>query len=515
MKKILINEEPWQTRIAIINEDGLQNLYFWSHTDNNIERCFYKGEIDKILPGIQTAFVKIGQEKAGFLHISEIDRESALHGMADDDDDFETDKDQKESNIPASNNNQRNHYQRPDIAQIFKEGQHALFQVSKEPINEKGAKLTTCYTLPGRFIILMPSIGKIAVSKKIEQREERIRLKDLVRSCLPEGMGAIVRTSAENCPESSIKQDIQFLVETWKNIKIAFDTAQVGQKIYQDLELPFQIVRDHLDSDVSEVLVDDEATQKKISRFVRNIAPEHSQKIKLYTGKSPLFERYDLEKEIKSCLKSKVQLKSGGSIVIEATEAMTVIDVNTGKFIGKSNMEETIFKTNMEAAQEVTRQLKVRNIGGLIVIDFIDMFNNSNRQKLFRFFEKTLKDQDRFQSVLLKISEFGLVQMTRKRSGVTLAQQLTDPCGACAGSGATPSIKAETFALLRHLRDTLNNKTKNGGPLTIKLSPAIFDYVSQHEYKTLLDLEKKLGDKITLEREETLQMGTFTIEKSK
>ena len=361
----------------------------------------------------------------------------------------------------------------------------------------------------------MPSIGKVAISKKIESREERIRLKELVKKCLPEGMGAIIRTSAENCTDSSIGQDIQFLVETWKNIKIAFDTAHVGQKIYQDLELPFQIVRDHLDSDVSEVLVDNEASQKKIARFVRNIAPEHSQKIKLYTGKSPIFERYDLEKEIKSCLKSKVHLKSGGSIVIEATEAMTVVDVNTGKFVGKSNMEETIFKTNIEAAQEVTRQLKVRNIGGLIVIDFIDMVNNSNRQKLFRFFEKTLKEQDKFQSVLLKISEFGLVQMTRKRSGVTLAQQLTDPCGACLGTGATPSVKAETFALLRHLRDTLNTKTKKGSPLVIKLSPAIFDYVSQYEYDTLLDLEKNLGNKITLEREEALVMGTFTIEQGK
>ena len=503
MKKILINEEAWQTRIAIIDKDGLQNIYFWSHTDNNIERCFYKGLVSKVLPGIQTAFVEIGQEKAGFLHISEIDRELAGHKMSDsDDDDFEATE--KEAS-------RKKHHQPADIAKIFKENQQVLVQVSKEPINEKGAKLTTCFALPGRFIVLMPSIARIAISKKIESREERARLREIVTSQLPEGMGAIIRTSTEGCDERHMRQDIAFLIETWNNIQKAYATAEVGQKIYEDLALPFQVVRDHLDDNISEVIIDNEETQRKISRFVRHIAPEHSAKVKLYTGKTPLFEKYDLEKEIKNCLHSKAFLKSGGSIVIEATEAMTVVDVNTGRFIGKTNLEETIFKTNMEAAQEVTRQLKIRNIGGLIVIDFIDMANGSNRQKLFKFFEKTLKEQDKFQSVLLKISEFGLVQMTRKRSGITLAKQLTDTCTTCHGTGATPSVQAETFALLRHLKDELANK-KDKGSITIKLSPEIFDYISENEYATLLELEKNIGGKIMLERDKTLSVGTFKID---
>jgi ribonuclease G len=500
MKKILINEEAWQTRIAIIDKDGLQNIYFWSHTDNNIERCFYKGLVSKVLPGIQTAFVEIGQEKAGFLHISEIDRELAGHKMHDDDDFEATEKE----------TTRKKHHQPMDISKIFKENESILVQVSKEPINEKGAKLTTCFALPGRFIVLMPSIARIAISKKIESREERARLRELVSSQLPEGMGAIIRTSTEGCDERHMRQDIAFLIETWNSIQKAFVTAEVGQKIYEDLALPFQVVRDHLDDDISEVIIDSEETQRKISRFVRHIAPEHSAKVKLYTGKTPLFEKYDLEKEIKNSLRSKAHLKSGGSIVIEATEAMTVVDVNTGRFIGKTNMEETIFKTNMEAAVEVTRQLKVRNIGGLIVIDFIDMANSSNRQKLFKFFEKTLKEQDKFQSVLLKISEFGLVQMTRKRSGITLAKQLTDTCVSCCGTGATPSVQAETFALLRHLKDELKN---NKGSVTIKLSPEVFDYIAEHEYATLLELEKNIGGKIILEKEKTLSIGTFKIEK--
>ncbi len=502
MKKILINEEAWQTRIAIVDKNGLQNIYFWSHTDNNIERCFYKGKVSKVLPGIQTAFIEIGQDKSGFLHISEIDRELAGSKITDsDEEDFEaTDKE------PS-----RKKQQPMDISKIFKENESILVQVSKEPINEKGAKLTTCFALPGRFIVLMPSIARIAISKKIECREERSRLRELVTSQLPEGMGAIIRTSTEGCNERDMRQDIAFLIETWNNIQKAFKTAEIGQKIYADLALPFQVVRDHLDDDISEVIIDNEETQRKISRFVRHIAPEHSAKVKLYTGKTPLFEKYDLEKEIKNCLHSKVYLKSGGSIVIEATEAMTVVDVNTGRFIGKTNLEETIFKTNMEAAQEVTRQLKVRNIGGLIVIDFIDMSNSANRQKLFKFFEKTLKEEDKFQSVLLKISEFGLVQMTRKRSGITLAKQLTDPCSSCHGTGAKPSVQAETFALLRHLKDELSNK-KNKGTVTIKLSQEVFDYISENEYDTLLELEKQISCKIVIDRDKDLSIGTFKIE---
>lgn len=501
MKKILINEEPWQTRIAIIDKDGLQNIYFWSHTSNNIERCFYKGTITKVLPGIQTAFVDIGQEKAGFLHISEIDRDLAINKMSSNLGDLEsTEKKQaKAARQPL------------DIGKILKEGEQILVQVSKEPINEKGAKLTTCFALPGRFIVLMPSIPRIGISKKIESREERTRLRDLVLKQLPEGMGAIIRTSTENRTEEEIIGDTSFLVDTWNTIQEGYKKAAPQEKIYEDIDLSFQVVRDHLDDDVSEIVVDSKEGQKKLASFVKKVAKEHNQKIKLYSGKTPLFDRYKIEKQIKDSLKTKVDLKSGGSIVVEATEAMTVVDVNTGRYTGKSNLEETILKTNLEAAQEITRQLKVRNIGGLIVIDFIDMANSSSRQKLFKFFEKQLKEQDKFQSVLLKISEFGLVQMTRKRSGQTLSKQLSDPCENCLGTGVTPSVQAESFALLRHLKEELLAKTI-AGDITIKLSPQVFDYISHHEYPAILDFEKQMNKKVILEREKSLPVGTFKIE---
>ena len=343
MKKILINEEPWQTRVAITEDDKLQNIYFWSHAGNVLEKSFYQALVTKVLPGIQTAFVDIGQEKAGFLHISEIDRELAINRMSDSFGSFEsTDKTEKE---------RRPRQQAADISKILKEGERLLVQVSKEPVNEKGAKLTTCFTLPGRFIVLMPSIPRVGISKKIDDRDERNRLRDLVLSNLPEGMGAIIRTCSEHRVEREIVQDIKFLLNIWNGILEKQKTAEVGEKIYQDIDLGFQIVRDHLDNDVEEVIIDSKTMQKNLASFVKDIAPEFSDKIKLYNSKTPLFEKYDIESQIKESLKSKVELRSGGSIVIEATEAMTVVDVNTGRFIGKSNMEDTIFKTNMEAAQ--------------------------------------------------------------------------------------------------------------------------------------------------------------------
>lgn len=500
MKKILINEEPWQTRVAIVDKEGLQNIYFWSHMSNHIERCFYKGIVGKVLPGIQTAFVDFGQAKAGFLHISEIDRDLAINKMSENLGDLESTE--KKKPHPSR--------QPMDIGKILKEGEEILVQVSKEPVNEKGAKLTTCFALPGRFIVLMPSIPRIGISKKIEDRDERNRLRDLVLSLLPEGMGAIIRTSTEKRSDADIKRDVEYLLETWNTIQSNYQKAKPQEKIYEDIDLSFQVVRDHLDDDVSEIILDNKEAQRRLASFVKKVAQEHSEKVKYYTGKTPLFEKYHVEQQIKDSLKPKVDLKSGGSIVIEATEAMTVVDVNTGRYTGKSNLEDTIFKTNMEAAQEITRQLKVRNIGGLIVIDFIDMSNTSNKQKLFKHFEKLLKEQDKFQSVLLKISEFGLVQMTRKRSGKTLSKQLTDPCETCIGAGVTPSVSAESYALLRLLKQELLSK-KIAGEITIQLSPQVFDYISNNEYATVLDFEKETGNKITLAREKTLPIGTFKI----
>lgn len=484
MKKIIINVAPWQTRVAIVRDGELQNIYFSSPVSTTLEQSFFKGVVTTVLPGIQTAFVDIGQEKAGFLHISEIDRELALDRMS--------------STVDLEDAPQReSQRQAVDIRKILHEGESILVQVSKEPVYEKGAKLTTCFTLPGRFIVLLPNIPRIAISKKIEERDERARLKDILMRNLPEGMGAIIRTTSQNRTEKEILQDVAYLTEIWNGINTEYQKAKPQERIHEDLPLPLRMVRDHLDDDVEEVIVDDKTTQAQIYKFVKRIAPEYIYKVKYYAGPQNIFEKNQIDNQIEQALTHKVSLKSGGSIVIEATEAMTVVDVNTGKYIGKANLEDTILKTNLDAAEEIVRQLRLRNIGGLIVIDFIDMASSGNQQKLIRFLEKTLKERDKFQSVVLKVSEFGLVQMTRKRSGKTLLQELTHACSTCHGRGFVRSIKMQAYALLQEVRERLR-KQRNAKNVELVLNSQIFGYITQVEYNTILLLEKESGIKITL-----------------
>lgn len=501
MKKIIINDNPWQIRIAIITDGKLQNIYFSAPTHEVLERAYFKGSVTKILPGIQTAFIEFGQQKAGFLHISEIDRELAMQKIS-----RQLEDDEDEPKI------EKKITQRRDISKILKENEPILVQVSKEPVYEKGAKLTTCFTLPGRFIVLMPNIPRIGVSKKIEDRDERIRLKTIIRKHLPEGMGAIIRTTSEGRAEKDLILDLQYLVQEWHMIEKKFASAKVGEKIHQDLPLVLQIVRDHLDSDVQAIITDSKQSQNELYKFAKQIAPEFAHVIQSYNDTINIFATYGIEKQIEQALKKKVSLKSGGSIIIESTEAMTVVDVNTGRFIGKTNLEDTILKTNLEAAEEIVQQLKLRNIGGLIVIDFIDMAIAANRQKVFLFFEKILKERDKFQSVVLKISEFGLVQMTRKRSGKTLVQQLTTDCPDCHGSGFIKSYQTESYAILRAIRDEIGT-VSTGKKIEIHLHPSIFQYITSVEYNAILTLENNYNIKITLTSNKELPVDKYKIEK--
>lgn len=503
MKKILINNEIWRTRVAVLGDnDKLQDIYFDSKSKVSLERSFFKGKIAKVLPGIQTAFVDIGQPKAGFLHISEIDRAMATEKISDFLQIEDSDEPLSEREIKSS----------LDVGKIFHEGDEVLVQVIKEPIHEKGAKLTTCFALPGKFLVLMPNIPQIGISKKIESKEERARLREFIQKIIPSGMGAIIRTTAENRAEKDIAKDLAFLIDVWETIGKNFAKAKAGEKIYEDIPLSLRTVREHLDEDVEVVITDNQEDQKDIFKFVKNFTPELASKIRFYQGPPSLFERYDVDKQIEKALEKKVALKSGGSLIIETTEAMTVIDVNTGKFTGSGNMEDTLLKTNLEAADEIVTQLRLRNIGGLIVIDFIDMAQASSRQKLSRFLEKTLKERDKYQSVTLKLSEFSLAQMTRKRSGKTLLQQLTNTCPTCSGHGFVKSSWAISYSLLSKLRDEIARKGYTGH-IIFAVSNRIFDYLVQHEYTAILLLEKKLDCKLTLESREDYEDTQYAVHK--
>ncbi len=506
MKKILVNKEAWQTRVAVLANDRLQDIYFERTSDHEIERSFFKGRITKVLPGIQTAFVDIAQPKGGFLHISEIDRALAVEKMTEG---LSVTDDQKEFEAI-----ERKIKHSMSIEKIFNEGDEVLVQVIKEAVNEKGPKLTTCFTLPGKFLVLMPNIPQIGVSKKIENKEERYRLKDEIQKILPPEMGIIIRTTAENRPTEDLHKDLTFLLEIWQSIEQRMKEATIGEKIHADLPIALRTIREHLDDEIEIVICDTEEDVKSIFKFVKHFTPELTQKIRYYQGPPSLFDYFSIDKQINASLQRKVSLKSGGSIVIETVEAMTVIDVNTGKFIGKDNHEDTIFKTNMEAAEEIVHQLRLRNIGGLIVIDFIDLAQHHNRQKLSRFLEKMLKERDKFQSVTLKISEFGLVQMTRKRSGKTLQHRLTQECLQCHGRGWELSTPQCSAIALRHFKEEVQQKALKGD-LLLTLSPAVFHYLMQQEYHALLILEKELQVKIILEKNDLFHGDTFVVKQNK
>jgi ribonuclease G len=498
MKKIFINDSPWQTRIAITNESELQHIFFTSASDSSLERSFFKGTVTKLLPGIQTAFVDIGQEKAGFLHISEVDRALAIDRMTSGDSEEQDSDEHDHHDTEIIERKEIPLRHELDIGKIFTQGESILVQVAKEPINLKGAKLTTCFTLPGRFLVLMPNIPRIGISKKIEEKEERQRLREIFAKHLPAGMGAIIRTTCEYQAETEIAQDLHYLVDVWNDIQEKLKTAPVHEKIYEDIDLSLQIIRDHLHKDVQQVLVDSKSMYTMVTKFVKRMAPEYASRIILYEKVTPLFQEFGLEQQLEAALESKVMMKSGGSLVIETTEAMTVIDVNTGKYTGKSNFEETILKINLEAAYETVRQLCLRNIGGLVVIDFIDMASNANRQKLFNNFEKALKERDKFQSSLLRVSEFGLVQMTRKRSGKSLLQQLTHTCTCCNGRGRTKSLETQSFDALRILQNTLLSAKNLQKNILFPVPEKLFEYITTKQYQGLLELEKRFNISIVI-----------------
>ena len=511
MKKILVNIEPWESRVAVLRDDLLENIYFSSATDNVIEKAFFKGTVIKVFPGIQTAFVEIGQERAGFLHISEIDRDLAVNTIegADQfdvihDKSIEHDEDHKPASFKRAG--------KASISAIFKEGQEILVQVSKEPVGEKGAKLTTCFTLPGRFLVLMPNIGRIGISKKIGSSQERQRLRDILTANLPMGMGAIIRTSAENADEGEVSKDIHFLLNDWYGIVEKYKTATSKTKIHEEVDISLRVVRDHLDHTVEAIVTDSKINQERIYTYLKNVAPEFKYKVVLHEGATNLFDLYNIDKQVDNALCKKVYLKSGGSIIIESTEAMTSIDVNTGRFTGKNNLEDTILKTNLEAAREIVRELHLRNIGGLIVIDFIDMNDLKNRQKLVEQFEKHLKEYDKFQSVVLAVSEFGLVQMTRKRAGKTLIRQLTEACSTCRGAGYLKSSRAESYEVLRAIDQKLATLGTKGA-IVLSVYPEIFDFISSIEYNSILALEGKFGIQITFLSKPTLLRTQFEINK--
>lgn len=494
MKKIIVvNRELWETRVAVLENEVLQDLYFDKRGEPCLEKSFIKGKISNILPGIQTAFVDVGLPKAGFLHISEVDHNLSLEKLIKDGALSEVDV------VPRKKVSKS----QVSIKDVFKSKELVLVQVKKEAIDSKGVKLTTSYTLPGKYLVLMPNIAHIGVSSKIEARAERLRLKDIIDKILPEDMGVIIRTDAEGKSEADLHNDLETLISTWKRVMERFKSAAIGEVIYADIPLVARTIREHVDSTPVDIFCDHVEDYNVMKKFLQSMQAENNVNLMLEPHKN-LFLDFNIDQQIEALLDKRVALRSGGNIIIEHTEAMAVIDVNTYKYVGKTDQEETTLRTNLEAAREVVRQLRLRNIGGIIIIDFIDMHKNNNKQTLMSFLQEELKTRDKLKSVTLNLSELGLIQMTRKRSGKSLSQQLMSACSNCCGTGVKKSEQTLAYEVLRLLKYQLEHMDSKSKRVELAVSPEVFEYYSRSEYSTFLNLEKMFGVKIFLLKDKAL-----------
>jgi ribonuclease G len=485
-KDLVINTTSHETRVALLENGHIAELYIERTRERGIVGNIYKGKVLRVLPGMQAAFVDIGLEKAAFLYVADVlDQMQALERFID--------EGENETRLP--NEDGREAATMPPIEDLLKEGQEVLVQVSKEPIGTKGARITAHISLPGRHLVYMPTVDHVGISRRIESEEEKERLRHLIEVIRPQGTGFIVRTAAEGKSEDDLLSDMEFLAGLWNGICSLRERKGAPCLIYSDLDVTSKVLRDILTEDVRRIVVDSPREYDKIVRFIETFMPTLAYVIELYEGEEPVFDAFGLEVEIDRALGRKVWLKSGGYIIIEQTEALTAIDVNTGRFVGKHNLEDTNLKTNLEAVKEVAYQLRLRNIGGLIIIDFIDMEKEAHREKVYMALEETLKG-DRAKTNILKISELGLVEMTRKRVRENLTRTLCEPCPYCEGKGYVKSRPTMVYEIFRELRREIRNLS--GAQVTLLVHPSIASVICDEERWEIDDLEQFSGKQIAI-----------------
>lgn len=480
--KILINAiDPEECRIAKVKELKLEEFHIESSGRESIQGNIYKGVISHIEPSLQAAFVDYGSERNGFLQKQEIH------------------SDYFQDNLSGGRS----------ITKMIKRGQELLVQVTKDPLMKKGAMLTTYISLPGRYVVLMPGSDNRGISRKIEDEKERNRLKDLVGKLkIPEGFGIIVRTVGIDCNKRRIVKDLNYLLRLWKNIQKKVTKVQAPVLLYKEQNFALRSMRDYFTTDVTEILIDDGAVHHEIKDFVKIISPKHTKIVKLYKGDKPIFTKYQLEDQISSIYESRVKLKSGGSIVIAQTEAMVSIDVNSGKATQKKSIEQTALQTNIEAAEEIARQLRLRDLGGLIVIDFIDMRDSKHKSEVERAVKNNVKF-DKAKTKIGRISKFGLMEMSRQRIRPSIAFTSFESCSHCKGKGMIPSTEMLALDILRKIRlETLKCETTS---VKCIVPVGVADYLLNRKRKEILDLEVRRGLSITIEGDGTVTQDTTKI----
>ena len=467
-EEILINVTPPETRVAVVENGVVQEIIIERTGKRGLVGNIYKGKVCRVLPGMQAAFVEVGLERAAFLHASDIHT--------------------------ANGRNEQ-------ISELVREGDHIVVQVVKDPLGSKGARLTTNISIPSRYMVFMPNMQSVGVSQKIEEEGERVRLREILGSFaaaseLPSGF--IARTAAEGASEKALRHDMQFLQRLWQSVLERAREAKPLQVIHEDLPLGMRALRDLVGPEVERVRIDSRSTFEKARQFAFKFLPDSNTQIEYYPGERPIFDLYGVEDEIQKALRRSVELKSGGHLVIDQTEAMTTIDVNTGAFVGHRTLEETIFKTNLEAAQAICRQLRLRNLGGIIIIDFIDMTDPEHKRQVIRALERCLA-HDHAKTHITEVSALGLVEMTRKRTRESLEHILCESCPTCRGRGTVKTAETTCYEIFREiLRECRQFDVEQ---LLVLAAPEVIDRLLDEESQNLAELEQFIGKPIKLQAE--------------
>src|SRR5215471_10077376 len=558
-KEMIISSGAHDTRVAILEDDQVVEIFIERENQRGVVGNIYKGRVSKVLPGMQSSFVDIGLERDAFLYVSEvINTVEEFERLAGDDEEEESasarvengasfggtapdalrtdgagaDQSPASAKVPerrsrdrdrdpstgsgsprATSRGERDQPQ-AKIEDLLKEGQEILVQVVKEPLGTKGARLTSHVTMPGRFLVFMPTVDHVGVSRKIESREERSRLRGIVKKFRDEhGFvgGVIIRTAASGRSEADIVSDLSYFHEIWTSVRQKMESRRPPAVLFQEQSLVTKLLRDMLTDDYTAIRLDDEAEYRRVTQLVERIMPALLSRVKLYTKEYPIFEEYGVQAEIDKALRPKVWLKSGGYLVINQTEALVAIDVNTGRYVGKKSsgrLEDTIVKTNLEAVKEIVRQIRLRDLGGIIVLDLIDMEEKKNRQKVLQTVEQELR-KDRAPSKALQVSDFGLVIVTRKRVKQSIERQLTDPCPYCSGSGSIKSASTICYEILTEMKK-IGGDIEGQGVL-LRVNPDIARALKEEESAVMRELQQELGRPVTIRPDAHLHHEQFDV----
>jgi len=496
--EIIVNATARETRVALMENSQLTELHIDRGKDRGYVGNVYLGRVVRVLPGMQAAFVDIGLERAAFLYVGDIYAANLdLHKSGD-----------SESKVPLTKDGPRAGPRTglPAIQDLLKEGQQLVVQVAKDPIGTKGARITTHITLPGRFLVFMPTVEHVGISRRIDKDKERRRLRAFVDRNRPKGAGFIVRTVCNNKSEEILQADMDYLLRTWQKISDLSKQKKAPAVLHAEHGLLLRFVRDYLTDDVRKVVLDNKSDHTRVINFMSDFMPDFKDRVQLYRGTEPVYDVFGVETEVVRATGRKVWLKSGGYLIIDQTEALVAIDINSGKFVGSSSLEETTTQINLEAVKEIVYQLRLRNIGGIIIIDFIDMDKESNRDKVYRALEEEVKS-DKARTNVLKISELGLVEMTRKRVQEDLDRFLTEDCFYCEGTGVLRSRETLCFEIFREIQREAH-RSQGRETLYVNAHPKVADQLYGGELRALEEFERSLSKRIVVRA-----MGHYHLEK--